>query len=244
VQAVSFDLDDTLRDASGAPGALRRTAEQLAAISDVATDVLLEANAREWVALWPEVEVAWTFGAMSGEDVTREAWRRTLAACGADDPGLANRATELHLAETLAAQRLFDDAEQLLDALRGRLPLALITNGASDTQRAVLRALDLERRFDSIVISGEVGVAKPDPEAFIRVCDQLEVDPAATWHVGDNLLTDVGGAKAAGLVAVWLNRARTAVAMSHVEPDLEVPTLTDLVPHLLPSHDAPRGAWE
>lgn len=137
VTALSFDLDDTLRDAGGARAALRRTAEQLAAISRVGLDDLLRANAAEWSSLWPDVESGWTLGTISGEEVTAEAWRRTLAACGVHDLDLVGRATEIHLAETLAAQRLFDDAVRLLDALEGRLPLGLVTNGASDTQRAV-----------------------------------------------------------------------------------------------------------
>ncbi|MDQ3688471.1 MAG: HAD family hydrolase [Chloroflexota bacterium] len=232
VGAVCFDLDDTLRDGGGAADALRRTAEKLAALSGVASDVILGANATEWAGLWPEVETAWTLGAMSGAEVTSEAWRRTLGACGVDDPGLVRRATEVHLAEILAEQRLFDDAARLLDALDGQLPLALITNGASDTQHAVLRALDLERRFDAIVISGEVGVAKPDPAAFRLACDRLGTDPSAAWHVGDNLVTDVGGAKSAGLVAVWLNRSRVSRPDQSVEPDLDIGSLDDLTSHI------------
>ena len=238
VGAVSFDLDGTLRDGGGAAEVLRRTAEQLAALSGVASDSILNANAVEWSGLWPEVRSAWTLGAMSGEEVTSEAWSRTLAACGVDDPDVVRRATELHLAETLAEQRLFDDAARLLDALEGRLPLALITNGASDTQRAVLQALDLERRFDEIVISGEVGIAKPDPAAFRLVCERLGTDPAETWHVGDDLTTDVGGAKASGLVAVWVDRDRIGLASNAVEPDLTIGSLDDLVPHHA-SSDAP-----
>lgn len=242
--AVSFDLDGTLRDGGGSADALRRTAEQLAALSGVASDIILKANAVEWPSLWPEVRSAWTLGGMSGADVTNEAWRRTLAACGVDDPDLVRRATELHLAATLAEQRLFDDAARLLDALDGRLPLALITNGASDTQRSVLGALDLERRFDAIVISGEVGVAKPDPEAFRLVCDQLGTHPAQTWHVGDDLITDVGGAKASGLVAVWVDRDRIGLSSTAVEPDLTIASLDDLLAHLTATEVSVTGSTE
>lgn len=216
VRAVSFDLDGTLRDGSGAADALRRTAEQLAALSGVASDVIFNANAVEWSDLWPEVRAAWTLGEMSGEEVTGEVWRRTLAACGVDDPDLVRRATELHLAESLAEQRLFADAARLLDALDARLPLALITNGASDTQRSVLGALDLERRFDAIVISGEVGIAKPDPAAFRMVCDQLATDPA-------------------GLVAVWVDRDRIGYASTAAAPDLTIGSLDDLLAGLNPT---------
>ena len=232
VEAVSFDLDDTLRDPAGAAAALRRTAGQLAVIVGIAVDDLLDANAMEWAALWPEVEDAWTLGAMSGEEVTHEAWRRTLSRRGSDEAQAVQRAAELHLAAIRSSQRLFADAARLLDRLDGRTRLALITNGASDTQRAALRALDLERRFDAVVISGEVGVAKPDPAAFQLVCGELGTDPAATWHVGDNLITDIAGAKAAGLVAVWLNRRRMVPPSGLIEPDLEIGSLDDLMPHL------------
>lgn len=234
IGAVSFDLDGTLRDGGGAADALRRTAEALTALSGVASEVLLEANAVEWSALWPEVRSAWTLGAMSGAEVTSQVWSRALATCDMDDPDLVRRAVELHLAETLAEQRLFDDAARLLDELSGRLPLALITNGASDTQRAVLRALDLERRFDAIVISGEVGIAKPDPAAFRLACDQLGVKPGEAWHVGDDLMTDVGGAQSAGLVAVWVDRGGGTSSRS-VEPDLVVRSLDSLLAHIIPS---------
>jgi putative hydrolase of the HAD superfamily len=244
VGAVSFDLDGTLRDGGGAADALRRTAEELAALSGVESEIILKANAVAWSGLWPEVRSAWTLGPMSGADVTRQAWRRTLAACGVDDPELVRHATELHLAETLAEQRLFDDAARLLDALDGRLPLALITNGASDTQRAVLRALDLERRFDVIVISGEVGIAKPDPEAFRIVCDQLGTDPAATWHVGDDPTTDVGGARAAGLVAVWVDRDRIGLPSNAFQPDLTIGSLGELVAHLASTDSTVIGPTE
>lgn len=221
-----------MRDHGGSAGALRATAEKLATLSGVASDAFLEANAVEWAGLWPEVESAWTLGAMSGEAVTSEAWRRTLAACGIDDADLVRRATDLHLAETRVAQRLFGDAARLLDMLDGRFPLALITNGASDTQRSALRALDLESRFDAIVISGEVGVAKPDPAIFSLAREQIGADKATTWHVGDSLVTDVAGAKAAGLFTVWLNRDGIEQPRGPVRPDLAVDSLDDLMSHL------------
>ncbi len=86
-RALSFDLDDTLRDGRGAAEALRRTAEHLSVLSGVATNDLLAANASEWAGLWPEVEAAWELGEMSGETVTTEAWRRTLAVCDVANSG-------------------------------------------------------------------------------------------------------------------------------------------------------------
>ncbi len=63
------------------------------------------------------------------------------------------------------ALRPYPDVEPVLDHF-GHLPCALITNGASDTQRDKLRALRLENRFNAVVISADHGIAKPDARVF------------------------------------------------------------------------------
>lgn len=232
VRAICFDLDDTLRDPSGARDALRRTCESMATLTGLDAEVLLAANGRIWPRFWLEVEDAWTLGAMSGEAVTAEAWRRTLQACGHDDPASARRAAEIHLERTFQSQRLFDDARSLLDALDPGLATAVITNGASDTQRAVLGALGIEARFDAVIVSGEVGVAKPDPAIFELALGAMGVNGDQAWHVGDNIRIDVAGARAAGLTAVWLNRDGGPPPDDAVEADLVVSSLLELTPHL------------
>jgi putative hydrolase of the HAD superfamily len=232
IRAVCFDLDDTLRDPAGGRDALLRTCRRVGAITGIDSDVLLTSNSETWPQLWREVEEPWTLGGTSGEIVTTEAWRRTLEACDHGDPESAARAAQIHLEEIVSAQRLFDDARILLDAIAPDIRLALITNGASDTQRAALLALGVEHRFDAVIVSGEVGIAKPEPEIFELALDTLGAPAEQAWHVGDNPVIDVAGAKAAGLTAVWLNRGRQARADSAAEPDLEVGTLLELRPYL------------
>jgi putative hydrolase of the HAD superfamily len=106
------------------------------------------------------------------------------------------------------AWRLFDDALPCLRALRALgLRLAAITNAAGDHQRAKLAALGLESAFDAVLISGELGVAKPHRAIFRRACRVLGVRPAQAVHVGDQLDTDAEGARDAGLHGVWLDRS-------------------------------------
>ena len=115
---------------------------------------------------------------------------------------------------------------------RARLPLALITNGASDTQREKLRVLDIEHSFDAVVISGEVGIAKPDPSVFDQALKQLAVERETVCHVGDSLATDVTGAQAARLTAVWLNRSGLLRREDDPEPDVEIRSLSNLMASL------------
>lgn len=227
-RGLSFDLDDTLIDGGANRQAIVRTCEEIGPRIGLAAARLLQANGEAWERYWPGVESKWTLGLLDGEAVSLEAWRRTLLACGLDDPALAQLARQAHLRHGRLALRLHDDASPLLELLKPRYPLALITNGASDTQRSSLRILGIEDRFDAVVISGEVGVAKPDASVFRLAVDRLGLDPEDTWHVGDSLRSDVAGARAAGLTAVWLNRPAIPRQAGDPQPDHEIRSLGEL----------------
>ncbi len=231
VRALFFDLDATLLDGSGLQESIVRTCGKIAA-SQPGLDAarLLEANSEVWQRYWPEVEDKWTLGALDGASVSLEAWRRTLWACGCNEEAMAQLASQTHGQLAREAHRLFDDVRELFTELRrARLPLALITNGASDAQRGKLRALGIEHWFDAVVISGEVGIAKPDTSVFNLALDKLAVERENVWHVGDSLTTDVAGAKAAGLTAVWLNRRGLSRREGDPEPDVESRSLSNVM---------------
>jgi len=230
VKALFFDLDGTLLDGSGNREAILRTCGKIAAAQHGLDAIrLLEANGEVWQAYWPEVEDRWTLGVLDGATVSLEAWSRTLRACGCDDDCLARLARDTHWQHKRETIRLFDDVQELFTLLlRTRRSLALITNGASDTQRDALRVLGIEQQFGAVVISGEVGIAKPDASVFGIAIDKLGVKPENVWHVGDSLGTDVAGAKAASLTAVWLNRRRLPWKEGYPKPDYEIRSLTEL----------------
>ncbi len=100
------------------------------------------------------------------------------------------------------ALRITPDRE-LLEALRElgvRCQLGLVSNGGSRSQRAKLRAAGLEGLFGAaIVVSGEVGLEKPDPEIFLLACRRLGREPGECLFVGDQELLDGVGARAAGM---------------------------------------------
>jgi len=89
--------------------------------------------------------------------------------------------------------------------LRG-VKLGLITNGPEPIQRRKIDSLGIGRYFDSLLISGTVGVHKPDASIFLQCTDELGVAPEHAWYVGDHPVNDVVGSRGAGLVPVWLAR--------------------------------------
>ena len=69
--------------------------------------------------------------------------------------------------------------------------LALVTNGAADTQRAKVERFELAHRFDHIQIEGEHGFGKPEERAYLHAMDALGVTAPDTWMIGDNLEWEV-----------------------------------------------------
>lgn len=85
------------------------------------------------------------------------------------------------------------------------IPIGILTNGWSELQeRKIARALG---EFPGpVLVSDEIGAYKPSAEAFRKLEAALGVDPSNLWYVGDNPTSDIAGARAYGLRAVWVNR--------------------------------------
>jgi putative hydrolase of the HAD superfamily len=124
--------------------------------------------------------------------------------------------------ESLGTSLPLPDVEDaMLAAIRFRaypeVPAALAGLRASGARLAVVSNWDvslhdvLERTglrglVDAVVISAELGVAKPDPAIFRAALERLGVTASDAMHVGDSLETDVAGARAAGVEAVLVAR--------------------------------------
>ena len=230
VEALLFDFDGTLLDsANGNRDALEATCrEVVATFPSLDAHQLLEANAEAWVRYWPEVEQGWALGTVDSADVSREVWRRALSACGCDDAAVTRAVCEIYFRHRSRSLRLFPEVPEVLRQLDHEYSLALVTNGASDAQRETLRQLGIEKAFDALAISGELGVAKPDPAIFEAVLRELNVKREQAWHIGNDAVGDVAGARHAGLTAVWLNRDRARWPKGESAPDHEITSLSEL----------------
>jgi putative hydrolase of the HAD superfamily len=127
--------------------------------------------------------------------------------------------------------RLFPDTHTVIDALKLRgTRLALVTNGASEAQRAKIERFDLARRFDHIQIEGEHEFGKPDERAYLRALRQLGVEAQDAWMVGDNLEWEVAAPQRLGIFAIWFDgAARGLPPDTHIKPDRIVASLSELL---------------
>jgi putative hydrolase of the HAD superfamily len=101
-------------------------------------------------------------------------------------------------------------AEEALRRLRDRgLPLAVISNTSSSEEviRFALAQHHLAEHLSFVIVSSAYGVRKPNPWLYEVAAARLGVDARDVWFIGDRLDTDVAGARAAGMTAVWFNPA-------------------------------------
>src|SRR4051794_23710649 len=122
-------------------------------------------------------------------------YRELLAELGVDDPDAFIDAEH----EVWRPQHsVLASAQALLESLQTRgIRTGLVANSWPDPARVLRRdaeELALAARLDAMVFSEEVGARKPEAAIFLQACRELQVDPAATLFVGDDLARDVQGA--------------------------------------------------
>lgn len=120
-------------------------------------------------------------------------------------------------------------AVRLLEYCQGRgYRLGLVTNGSRDIQYGKIDRLGLRGYFHTIVISGEAGISKPDPEIYRLALERLGTAAEQTLFIGDHPVNDIWGAAKAGMKTVWLKRNHALDESLNVEPVATIQELDEL----------------
>lgn len=198
---VFFDIDDTLYDRSGP---FKAAASEFfgGSVPD------LHRAYRICVARGDEVFLASQRGEITMDEMYIYRWCRGFADIGID----------ITPEEALSFQRLYRRfqncislspvLEDMLLRCRERTRSGIITNGPSEKQWNKISRLGLERFMERemIIVSGDVGVDKPDPAIF-RIAEQRSLaEPAELLYVGDSLPGDIITAQSCGWHTVWYDR--------------------------------------
>lgn len=217
--ALLFDLDHTLFDSDASEAQAFAYALGAGGVADAAPHLAAYGAINR--ALWLQVER----GELPTTAIKRLRFERLVAERAlAADPGLL---AEAFLDGLGRFGDLYPGAREVLEALAATadLGLALVTNGLSEVQRARIARLGLDAYFDAIVVSAEVGVAKPAPAIFAHALGDLGEPPRArTLMIGDSFTSDLRGGRDAGLATCWYNPHRRAA------------TSPELVDHEIAAH--------
>lgn len=186
MQALIFDLDDTLYDLSRhrAHHLRRAWAEWLDHQEPVIAEAVVARAVRERIF----------FADMEG----------FLLRAGVEDAALRAELIAESRATWFTDLQFDDGVAALLSRLAGTYKLGLITNGPSWTQRAKIDQLQLAQWFPHIIVSGEYGCDKPDGRIFAAMLDRLGVAASAAVMVGDNPDADIRGAHGVGMRSIWI----------------------------------------
>jgi putative hydrolase of the HAD superfamily len=117
-------------------------------------------------------------------------------------------ALEIYKAELFRTCVPFDGVVEVLVQLRERFKLGLITNAYDGVeQRKRIAFSGLHKYFDEILISGDIGVYKPDPKVFHTLLNRIDVVPENAIYIGDSIKYDVAGANSAGMKSVLFSKS-------------------------------------
>ena len=230
-QAILFDLDDTLFSLRGCEAqALLRTLDNAGLLSALPAD-FVEAYATISSGYWG-ARSADGDSQYSREDVIELSWRDFLSRHDLD----ANRSAELATQfwrEFCRATALNPGADNILGRLAPHYRLGMITNGYSDSQRGRLTAAGLLGFFNPLLISEEVGAAKPDARIFQLALARLELPPETVLYVGDSIGHDREGCLRAGIDFCHYCQGRK-VSNKLPAVQFRITELIELIPLLLP----------
>lgn len=225
IQAMTFDLDDTLYDNRPV---IRHLEQQVASWLQREHPVTATRSLSWWKAL--KIRVAQD-NPWLPNDVTLwrfEQMRQGLIALGYDSRQ-AEQVASAGIDEMMRLRNRIEipqETHRVMAQLAAKIPLVAITNGNVDVDK-----IGLSQYFRQVFKAGPDGYAKPYPDMFDKAREVLGLPAQAILHVGDHLITDVQGARQNGFQACWFNDqglTLRATPKARILPDVEIHKLSQL----------------
>ena len=198
---VFIDLDDTIWDFHTNA---RLTLHQMYDEGDMnkhfeSFDEFFRIYAKKNIELWE----AYGKGEITRDFLMAERFRYTLSRMGVDDQQLAEEIGHQYLEILPNKTALMPDALEVLDYLKKKYPITLISNGFTEVQYKKINSSGIRHYFSHIILSEEARALKPDPKIFEHA---LKLNGALAHEaimIGDSYEADIRGAQNAGIDQVY-----------------------------------------
>jgi len=140
------------------------------------------------------------------EELRYQRLKRTFDALDMDVADvLIHRLSQEYIEQLPKHAHLLPNALEVLDYLKPKYNLHIITNGFQEVQSRKLKGSGIDRYFDILINSEMAGAKKPDPRIFRLALEMAKADPGRSLMVGDNLQADILGAKQLGMQTIHFN---------------------------------------
>ncbi|GAC1376741.1 MAG: HAD family hydrolase [Ktedonobacteraceae bacterium] len=135
---------------------------------------------------------------------------------------------ELHRGIARKRLRPYPQVQEILDQLRLRYRMAVVSDAQSAYATPELRSAALLDYFDPIIISGDYGYRKPDPRLFQKALDALHVQPQQALFIGNDLYHDIFGAQHVGMKAILISYDQQSTTYQTIVPDYTISRFAEL----------------
>lgn len=201
-QVIFFDLDHTLWDFdSNAYDCIKELFEEYRFFQICNFEQFFSIYERHNKRLWAEYEA----GNLRKEALRSLRFHLTMKDFGIDDYALAERFGWDYTTRCPLKTNLFPHAIEVLEYLRPRYQLAIISNGFPEVQEVKIKACGIENYFDKVFTSEMVGYQKPRPEIFHAAATAFNAKKKRCLMIGDSWEHDISGAFNYGIDQVYFN---------------------------------------
>lgn len=152
-------------------------------------------------SMWDQYDL----GIIQRDVIRYQRFHRILTKLGVDDYRLSLEMSGDYVALSPTKKNLLPNAKPLLDYLKQKYPLLIITNGFDEIQSVKLSSSGIDSYFEKVITSEKVGHKKPAKEIFDVALRHGNYTPQEVVMIGDNLNTDIKGAQNAGIDSVYFN---------------------------------------
>ncbi len=204
LKAIFFDFDDTLFDHRYCS---RSALSWLRNNYNCFSGTTLDQLELEHLKILEEIHFRKVLtGEFSLEDARAERFRRIFKNHKMENPEsvMAEAARNYRKVYELS-YKLADGAKELLDSIKGKTKIVVITNNLIREQEGKIKKCRVENYVDELVTSEEVGFTKPEPEIFHAALKRVNCTPGEVIMVGDSWERDVLGAAKVGIKNIWIN---------------------------------------
>jgi putative hydrolase of the HAD superfamily len=144
-------------------------------------------------------------GLIGSEIIRKERFKQILETFNAHDQILSQQLSDSYLQICPEKGNLMPHALETLSYLSSKYKLTVITNGFDEIQHRKLAAGKLNHFFDHVITSQRAGHKKPAKEIFEYALQSNDILSSQAIMIGDNLTTDISGARNATIDTVFFN---------------------------------------